>query len=62
MNASGATAVEIPNGASPPATTTFPARLCTLAANTFTIVRYQAAALGLYCRFGTLFGSFHASQ
>src|SRR5947208_1290880 len=62
MNASGATAVEIPNGASPPATTRFPVRLCTLVANAFTIIRYQPAAPGLYCRFGTLFGSFQASQ
>ena len=62
MNVSGATAVEIPNGASAPAITTLPGTVCTLAANALTSVRYQSAAPAFACRPGTLFGSFHACQ
>src|SRR5262245_29062765 len=60
MNVSGATTVECPNGARPPATTRLPGSVCTAPANAFTIDRYHDAELSLNRRAGTLLGSFHA--
>ena len=62
MKSSGAIEVEIPNGARPPATTSFPGTEWASAANAFTSVRYHAAVPGLSLRDATLFGSFHACQ
>src|SRR5262245_47258393 len=62
MKASGATAVEMPKGARPPAMTALPLTVCALRAKALTSSRYQSAAPGLNSRPGTLFGSFHASQ
>src|SRR5262245_1999334 len=55
MNASGATAVEMPKGARPPAMTAFPLTVCALCANALMSSRYQGPAPGLNSGPGTLF-------
>ena len=62
MNVMGATAVEIPNGESPPAITVLPGIRCALAAKPLTSARYQSSTPALADRLTTLFGSFHACQ